>query len=70
MKDNNEIAQSEVGKDYEIMWDSNGSPLIVTPECAIYDDTKIMAFDLDKETLERPKNKLRRFKGHRFDGKN
>ena len=67
---NIESQQSEIGKNYEITWDCNGIPLIITPENAIYDGLNIMSFDLDEETLERPQNNLRRYKGHRFDGKN
>ena len=70
LKNNKEIQQSEVGKNYEITWDKEGNPLIVNPENVIYNGNHILAFDIDDDTLIRPKNSLRSYRGHRFDGKN
>ena len=67
---NTEITSSEVGKEYEITWDKHGTPLLITPDRVIYNGFVTNSFTVDEEVMKRPSNKLRNFKGHRFDGDN
>ena len=60
----------DVGKDYEIIWDNCGNPLIVTPDEAIINGGFLNTFDLDSEVIKSPDNGLSKFAGHRLDGKN
>ena len=70
LSQNIEEQQCEVGKNYEITWDKHGYPLIITPENAIYNGNHIMSYDITEDSLVKPTNNLRSYRGHRFDGKN
>ena len=69
MRFNVEKDSYDVGKEYEIIFDSKGELIIMKKNYCLYRGAKIKAFDTNRHIIE-PINNLRRYKGHRFDAKN
>lgn len=66
-----EMHSIDVGNNYEIIWDSQGKPHILTPECFIdHDMLRLKQFTLNKAIVKAPMNNLRNYRGHRFDWRN
>ena len=51
MSHNVEIDSKDVGKNYEIVFDSNGDAIIATNKNCIYKGTSMKAYDIDHNSI-------------------
>ena len=72
MKNNTEINSHDLGKEYQIYYDSTGDSIVACKNSCYYNGTKVSAFNVDENmyTINSNTHTLGLFHGHRFDHNN
>jgi len=70
MNNNTETNSYDVGKTYDIFFDSRGEIITAKADHYIFNGTIMKAYNIDKHTFDEESHELGRYHGHRFDHKN